>query len=1170
MSSVPSAGDAPSLTPRSGASRSGSSPGARGIAARAHVAPPQLLIETTNALVRASEGSSAAGGGSGAPSARPSDAASSQAAKRSRWSVAQKVKFGLAFRTSNGANLGEAGAREVWEGISSSEDEASIDGDAASFENDAPARGEEDEGGGGLGRANAIEITPADAAAGEDDDDENARASSRRASSVRARDASSSAASARELELCSAIPRRSDVTELVWSFQNLARVPPALFSADVGAVGRLTKIDLSRNRLTSVPSALVRLADTLVALDVSHNQIERIPPALGRCKKLRALAVNGNWLRRLGSWLCELPALETLRAHENPMVDPPPEITARGVDATREYLRAMRVIKRWDPNTQRELARFRRARGGKSESEEKAERAEEKAATTNGRVSASAFEDASEDPDLRFAPFKPAFFVRFKRLTLVDLRGARLSALPPAMAQCSCLETLDASENLVSDVPDLTACANLRTVVLDRCAIETVPAWISSHPGIRTLRIRRNKLRRFAVPDMRGCVRLSVLDVASNALRALPRLPSALRTLVASENNLESAESLCDATDLRAADLAGNKITALPEELAELTRLTSLDARRNLIRDLDASPGMARRAKRLEKLWVSNNPIGAMPWWLADCDPSALEPAIAAPVLSAIARLKDVPSHATALDLSDRGLPHCPSVAAFASFVTSLRLTRNRLGFLPPEIGRSFVSLEELHVDENYLAFLPDVQNMPNLKHLRAQSNRLVALPASVSSRSALVSLYVGDNPDLREIPDVSRLASLETLWMANCAVTSLPPGLASAPRLRNFYCEGNPLRFPGPEVRERGNEAILAFLRSVEETEREKREMERARREKEKETAGDARNANANANANALPTASDGVVPGGGVGGTQHRSVGALLWTRVRRVVLETSANAKKKAAEEDDPEDLVLRAKELKTQIKLANAEEAIAEADKKSASASARLAFAADALRVRVDAVLALREKAANQRRLMARYPSINEDALKTLQERLRDAKAELRHAADAVADADAHSASAAEAADALRSEAAETRGEAEAAAEARRARAEAKLVAKMSRRREEAEKTREAAEEGARDAEAAARAEATSLATRMASKRDGMRLIEGGRSDKAPPTRQASEHARTGMAAGDEAATRGAQKAWGRMQMLNRLGAFAGGAGRAEKDDKAETEENAGDGGVGGDG
>ena len=72
--------------------------------------------------------------------------------------------------------------------------------------------------------------------------------------------------------------------------------------------------------------------------------------------------------------------------------------------------------------------------------------------------------------------------------------------------------------------------------------------------------------------------------------------------------------------------------------------------------------------------------------------------------------------------------------------------------------------------------------------------------------------------------------------------------------------------------------------------------------------------------------------------------------------------------------------------------------------------------------MDAILALREKATNQRRLMARYPSINEDALKTLQERLRDAKAELRHAADAVADADAHSASAAEAADALRSEAA----------------------------------------------------------------------------------------------------------------------------------------------------
>ena len=75
------------------------------------------------------------------------------------------------------------------------------------------------------------------------------------------------------------------------------------------------------------------------------------------------------------------------------------------------------------------------------------------------------------------------------------------------------------------------------------------------------------------------CVRFAVLDVASNALRALPRLRARFEPSSPPENNLESRGVLWAPADLRAADLAGNKITALPEELAELTRLTSLDAR---------------------------------------------------------------------------------------------------------------------------------------------------------------------------------------------------------------------------------------------------------------------------------------------------------------------------------------------------------------------------------------------------------------------------------------------------------------------------------------------------------------------------------------------------------------------------------------------------------------
>ena len=188
---------------------------------------------------------------------------------------------------------------------------------------------------------------------------------------------------------------------------------------------------------------------------------------------------------------------------------------------------------------------------------------------------------------------------------------------------------------------------------------------------------------------------------------------------------------------------------------------------------------MARRAPRLETLWISSNPLGATPPWFPEVSPSALEPEYARERDAAVT-LRRLPSHARALDLTDAALSHVPDLTARAACLTTLKLARNHLGFLPAHLS-DCVALRVLHLDENRLSFLPDLSKMTRLEDLRARANRLVTLTPSVSKLTNLASLYVGRNP-LTSIPDVSTCANLETLWIAECRLVALPLSLADAP----------------------------------------------------------------------------------------------------------------------------------------------------------------------------------------------------------------------------------------------------------------------------------------------------------------------------------------------------------------------------------------------------
>ena len=1189
-------------------------PPREGIARHVHVAPPQLFSDATNAirLQFAREDAAAAG---------DDDDTTPKRVVTSRW---RKVKLGLAFTPKKGARDAIAGANEVWADESSSEDEASILRDE---DDDDEAR-----------QADRDEDEDEDEDGDERDEDENRRrketaANANAADSVgKPGPSSSDARDRREASLVSAIPDDADVREIVWSFQNLDRVPPGLIAA---VADRLRSLDLAHNALSRLPSRLA-LLEHLVELDVSHNRLERVPPALARCAKLRALSLQHNWIRKLGSWLASLSQLTRLRVEGNPLIDPPPAIVAGGVDHVKEYLRAARATRGWDPEKVHALTR-------------------------RGNDASGSSAGNPGEAELRLAPFRPAFFLRFVSVATLDLRGARLDALPAALPNCASLRVLLVDGNALTDVPDCSSCVDLRHVSLSECRLSRLPSWLSRCARLETLVAARNALAS-PFPDLRACASLRTLDISDNKARELPRLPAGVRTLDASRNKIDDASRACDATDLRDARLAGNKITALPEDIAELHALTRLDLRENLLRDLDA-PGMARRAPKFEMFWVSSNPLGATPRWFPEVSPSALEPEYARERDAAV-NLRRLPSHAREVDLTDAALSHVPDLTARAACLTTLKLARNHLGFLPAHLS-DCVALRVLHLDENRLSFLPDLSKMTRLEDLRARANRLVTLTPSVSKLTSLKSLYVGRNP-LTSIPDVSTCANLETLWIAECRLVALPLFLADAPKLANFYCEGNPLKFPAPEVYERGgNDEVLRYLRSVAETERERRDMERLRKEMEERRVakaaaraarrherekaarkaargrraprkiqspsrargdgigaegaegadergegrerargdeGDVRGTGARApflrrERRVSASSDDGSSAGGFLGewraasssrrssrtqsssddesasesafrsgrrrrasfsssederetesgGTGTRpdaslggvTVGALLWRRVRRVVLDTSGA--RRSAAGGDPIDMVLRARELKANIKLANASEEVEASERALRAARGEVSDADANLIRRVETVHEIRGQCAKQRELMDRYKSITEDVLRELQEKLRGAKRQLAEAVAWKELADAEVERLAAETEAKHAEAFAYRVEADDVAAEQRARGEARLLAKMARRREEQEIIRRTATEGAKELEAVLREGGeSSVASRMAAARargGGENGEDGG------AVGGSGGYGRdVGFERADDATVARAGRAWGKVQMLHRLGVF----------------------------
>lgn len=115
--------------------------------------------------------------------------------------------------------------------------------------------------------------------------------------------------------------------EIDLSMSDLDEVPVK----EIAALRKTVSLDLSNNRLTSLPSTFTTLT-FLTKLDLSNNQLKELPEDFGNLSKLKYLDLYRNNLERLPLSFSQLTALRFLDLKDNPLVPAVAKVAGPCVD----------------------------------------------------------------------------------------------------------------------------------------------------------------------------------------------------------------------------------------------------------------------------------------------------------------------------------------------------------------------------------------------------------------------------------------------------------------------------------------------------------------------------------------------------------------------------------------------------------------------------------------------------------------------------------------------------------------------------------------------------------------------------------------------------------------------------------------------------------------------
>ncbi len=133
------------------------------------------------------------------------------------------------------------------------------------------------------------------------------------------------------LAICK-LPRLS---ELYFGYNRLRMLP-----REIGELSCLTKLFLDNNQIFVLPTQISGLS-SLIILDLQYNHLTGLPIGIGKLTNLETLNIAFNRLIELPKKIEQLGKLKRISLQGNPLEQPPLEIAEKGIEAIREYFKAL-------------------------------------------------------------------------------------------------------------------------------------------------------------------------------------------------------------------------------------------------------------------------------------------------------------------------------------------------------------------------------------------------------------------------------------------------------------------------------------------------------------------------------------------------------------------------------------------------------------------------------------------------------------------------------------------------------------------------------------------------------------------------------------------------------------------------------------------------------------
>jgi len=316
------------------------------------------------------------------------------------------------------------------------------------------------------------------------------------------------------------------------------------------------------------------------------------------------------------------------------------------------------------------------------------------------------------------------------------------------------------------------------------------------------------------------------LDISSLGLTAIPdevAQLSQLEVLDLDRNQITAIpESIARLTNLKVLTLNANEISLIPDSIGRLSQLQKLSFWDNNIRTI---PESIAQLLRLQSISLTRNKISSIPDSIAELSQLRalyLGGNQIATFPDSLARLSELDS----LYLWGNRISVIPDSIAQLSNLRDLRLSRNRIAAIPSYIAQ-LSQLQHLDLGENQISSIPRaLAQLAQLQYLDLEKNQISFIPNYITQLSNLQNLVLNGN-QIGIIPDfVGELSELKMLDLSNNRLTTLSEKLAQLTKLESLFLHGNsglgiPEEILGPtsaEVNEGGKEPkspreILAYV---------------------------------------------------------------------------------------------------------------------------------------------------------------------------------------------------------------------------------------------------------------------------------------------------------------------------------------------------------------------